>query len=113
MKMIRKMRMLCFIVCGILIGSTTSFANLSTLAGQYVDGKYYIEPGTVHVAPSGIFLNCEGDFIPVEMVCVDEFGVYVLGYDCMRMVTCSRCGKSYNADRYSDRCPHTGQKVQY
>jgi hypothetical protein len=107
-------KMICFFVVGLsMFLGTAAFAETAPFAGQCIDGKFYVEPGTVHVAPNGIFLNLEGNCVPVNYVAMDEYGVYVLGYDCMRMVTCPRCGRTYNADRYSDRCPHTGEKVQY
>jgi len=108
----KKAMSICLMGLGILLGAV-AFAETDLLAGQCIDGKLYVEPGTVHVAPNGIFLNLDGNFVPVNGVCIDEFGIYVLGYDCMRIVTCPQCKRKYNADRYSDRCPHTGQKVQY
>ena len=111
MQYLRKMKCFFFITFAMLV-STVSFANESApLAGQCIDGKLYVEPGTVHVAPNGIFFIEDGNFIPVEWVSIDEYGVYVLTYDCRRMVKCSDCGRVYNADVYSDRCPHTGMKV--
>jgi hypothetical protein len=99
--------------CAMLISTAAFASDAAPFAGQNIDGKLYVEPGTVYVAPNGIFLNIEGNFISVEGVCMDAYGVYAIGYDAMRMVTCPRCGRKYNADRYSDRCPHTGEKVQY
>lgn len=96
-----------------LLGAV-AFADTASLAGRCIDGKLYVEPGTVHVAPNGIFLNVEGNFVPVNEVCVDEGGIYVLGYDCVRMVQCTnpKCRMRYDADNQSSKCPH-GWKVQY
>jgi|GEM_PF-3868457 len=96
----------------ITLNTGLSASELAPLAGQCIDGKYYVEPGTVHVAPNGIFLNLSGIFVPVNGVCFDEGGIYVTGYDAVMMVTCSRCGKRYDADNQSSKCPH-GWRVQY
>jgi hypothetical protein len=91
-----------------------AFADTAALAGQCIDGKLYIEPGTVHVAPNGIFLNVGGNFVPVSAVCKDKDGIYVLGYECVRMVWCPNpdCLLMYDADNQSSKCPH-GWRVQY
>ncbi len=82
-----------------------AFANETLpLAGQCIDKKLYVEPGTVHVAPTGIFLNLEGNFVPVDAVCIDEHGVYVLGYNAVKMVKCHQCDNYYDADNQSSQC---------
>jgi hypothetical protein len=95
--------------------STGAFATeVAPFAGQCIDGKFYVEPGTVHVAQNGIFLNVERSFVPVNAVCMDEYGIYVLGYNAVRMVKCPKpdCGQWYDADNQSSKCPH-GWKVHY
>jgi phosphoribosylaminoimidazole (AIR) synthetase len=94
-------------------GARAFGSETAPLAGQCIDGKLYIEPGTVHVAPNGIFLNEEGSFIQVEAVCMDNSGVYVTGYNVVRWVQCPKpdCRKWYDADRQSSKCPH-GLKVK-
>lgn len=101
-----------FMGLSLLLG-TTALAITAPLADQYIDGKLYVEPGTVHVAPDGIFLHLEGNFVPVNAVCIDDGGIYVLGYEVKRMVYCSQCGRTYNADRFSSRCPHTAEWCHY
>lgn len=98
----------------LFLGTAALAETPAPFAGQYIDGKLYVEPGTVHVAPNGIFLSTEGNFIPVSGVCIDQGGIYVLGYDCVRMVRCPKpdCRRVYDADNQSSKCPH-GWKVQY
>ena len=68
-------KMMNFFLMGLsLLLGTSAFAETASLAGQCIDGKFYVEPGTVHVAPNGIFLNIEGHLVPVSGVCVDEGG---------------------------------------
>ena len=105
-------RLMSFFLTGLsmLLGTTSVFAE----AGQCIDGKLYVEPGTVHVAPNGIFGHVEGHFVPVNAVCMDEGGIYVLGYNCVRIVQCPnpKCLKRFDADNQSIKCPH-GWKVQH
>ena len=90
-----------------------AFANeTAPRAGKFTDGKFYVTPGTVHVGANGIFLNLEENFIPVNAVCMDEYGGYVLGYNAVYVVECPRCGVEYDADNQSSKCPH-GWKVHY
>lgn len=48
----------------------------TSLTGAYVE-KYYVEPGTVHVARDGIFLFIDGQVYPVHALAADENGVYI------------------------------------
>lgn len=98
------------ILCLPALLQTFIFAETASLAGQFIDGKYYVAPGTVHVGPENIYLNLEGNLYPIQAVCIDDYGVYVLGYEVRRETLCTRCGRVYDSERYSDRCPHTGQK---
>lgn len=104
---------ICLMGLSILLGAG-AFASTAPLAGQSIDAKLYVQPGTVHVAPNGIFLNVEGHFVPVTQVAIDADGIYVVGYDCVRMVQClnPKCLKRYDADNQSNICPH-GWKVEY
>jgi hypothetical protein len=93
----------CLMGLSMLLGSF-AFAETAPLAGQYIEGKLYVEPGTVHVAPNGIFINLEGNFISVDSVCIDGGGIYVTGYEAVRMVRCPKCGNEYDADNQSSVC---------
>lgn len=101
-------RILNFFALGLLLGSTAFAINAAPFAGQCIDGKFYVEPGTVYVAPNGIFLNLDGNYIPVGMVCSDEVGVYVLEYELgpENWILCTRCYTVYNADKCNRACPH-------
>lgn len=91
---------------------TTAFAEATPLVGEDTDDKFYVEPGTVHVAPNGIFLNLDGNFIPVSSVSADEEGIYVLGFD-VSTVCCSRCGLHYDANEYRAVCPHERKRNKW
>lgn len=110
----KKIMSACLMGLSIFFGSI-AFAETVSLAGQCIDGKLYVEPGTVHVAPNGIFLNLAGNFVPVNGVCVDEYGIYVLGYDAVRMMRGPKCNNYYDADNQSSQCNHGkhGWKCQY
>lgn len=86
----------CLLTCAIFFTSG-AFAEAGWVH-QNENGKFYVEPGTVHVGPKGIFLDLDGDFIPVSSVHMDAHGVYVVGYEAVRMIRCSRCNKRYDAD---------------
>ncbi len=85
-----------------------AFADTAVLSDQSIDGKFYVEPGTVYIAPDGIFLNVEDNFVPISGVCVDEGGIYVLGYGWATMVRCQnpKCRMIYDADTQQRKCPH-------
>jgi hypothetical protein len=100
----RKRRIFCLMASCMLFGAREFASEAAPFAGQCIDGKLYVEPGTVHVAPNGIFLNQEGSFVPVSAVCVDDYGIYVSGYNAVRMVRCPTCGNAYDADNQSSEC---------
>lgn len=100
-------------ICLMMFGMGVFAHELAPLAGQFVDDKYYVEPGTIHVAPNSIFLNLEGHFVPVESVSMDDCGVYCLLPNCSsksrRDWKCPRedCGTWNGAWRIRcQRCGH-------
>jgi hypothetical protein len=110
------MRRICLLILGLLMLFNMGFANSTTLSELCIEGKVYVDPSTVHIAHNGIFLNLDDSFIAVSAVCMDEHGIYVvMGYDCVRMVKCPKCGNMYDADNQSSVCNNGnhGWKCQY
>jgi hypothetical protein len=69
--------------------------------------KLYLESGTVQITPQGIFLDLNGDYMQIYSISQDEKGPFVIARsDQVSMVTCKRCGKNYDEDNQSNRCPH-------
>lgn len=55
----------------------SDYVNNTSCIGRVIEGKYYIYPGTVYVAPDGIFLNIDNDLVEISSVFSDKNGVYV------------------------------------
>ncbi len=72
---------------------------------QELDGRIYVSPGSVYVAPDAIYVNINGNFVSVEMVGVDERGIFVM-HEANRgdNAICARCGETYNRQK-GHRCP--------
>lgn len=66
--------------------------------------KFYVHPNSVHVNTHGIFVELEGNFIPVKVIGMDEGGMYAMSYN--KFITCPKCGKEYDPNFQSARCPH-------
>lgn len=65
--------------------------------------NYYVQPGSVYVAPDGIFFLIEGELVQVNVLCSDERGVFVPASEMSRrLVRCSFCGRYYNPERPQD-----------
>lgn len=93
-------------VC-MLFSIRASANETAPFAGQTIDGKFYVEPGTVHVGPSSIFLELEGNYVFVEAVYIDEYGVYVnlrSNPKCGHTIYCNRCGGCNRNNRCQYRC---------
>jgi hypothetical protein len=91
----------------ILFGVRVSANEAAPFAGQIIDGKFYVEPGTVHVGPCSIFLELDGNYVPVEAVYIDEYGVYVNlrpDPDCGHALYCNRCGGCNPKNTCRNRC---------
>lgn len=99
-----KKKSLALMVWALLLNIAAFTSEAAPFAGQTIDGKLYVEPGTVYVAPNGIFLNVEGNLIAVNSICMDQYGVHVPNYQAVRMVRCPECGNYYDADNQSSQC---------
>ncbi len=64
------------------------------------------------MAPDAIYVNIDGNFVPVNSVKIDENGVYVEGLQTGCMVHCARCGQTYDREKYTARCPHDKPKYR-
>lgn len=53
------------------------FTLTSAYASDQQLDRLYVEPGSIYVAPNGIFLIIEGELYGVTSIEVDESGVYV------------------------------------
>ena len=66
------------------------FNEASTIQ-KCVDNKVYLQPGHVQIANNGIFINIEGDLVPVDHLEMDAEGVYFEPQR-MRLEYCDTCG---------------------
>ena len=44
---------------------------------QEFDGKYYVSPASIFVAPDAIYINVDTQLVPVKGIAIDENGIYV------------------------------------
>lgn len=69
---------LCF--CSVL-GADLADERMAKLENKckehIVDGKFYVEPGSVYVGKEKILLNVEGQFFEVDGIARDEKGIYI------------------------------------
>jgi len=69
--------------------------------------RLYIDSAIVHIGNQGIFLNLHENVLPITGIAQDEKGVYVtVDSAAVNMTTCRRCGKDYDSDNQSSKCPH-------
>jgi hypothetical protein len=54
-----------------------TFFGMSTAYANFENNRLYVQPGSVYVAPNGIFLNIDGEFYGVTSLEVDENGIYI------------------------------------
>lgn len=106
MKAFRKYFVFLVIALGL---SAQCFAAQNTKAcydESQVCENYYIQPGSVYVAPGGIFVWIDGQLAQVSMLCSDEKGVFV-PYEEMgrQFVQCPNCRNWYNPDGPPHKCP--------
>lgn len=94
-----------------LLGCILSFQCFASSVSE-MDGKLYVTPGSVYVALDAIYVNLDGNFVPVNSVKVDENGVYVEGLETACMVYCAGCGRTYDREKYTVRCPHDKRKYR-
>ncbi len=72
--------------------SLSAAQNLSENENIYDGENYYVNPSMIYLAPNGIFLNFEGECIPITTVCSDANGIYVPSYEMnRRLVWCPIC----------------------
>ena len=73
--------------------SFAAFAFQNSIKEGICEGEnYYINPSMLYLAPNGIFLNFEGECIPITTICADDNGIYVPTYEMSRkLVWCSIC----------------------
>lgn len=88
--------------------NTIGFANSSSTGVEGSEEKLYIESGLVQIADQSIFLNLDEKVLPITGIAEDEKGIYVTlaPTTAVDIVTCRRCGKDYDADNQSKKCPH-------
>jgi len=82
--------------------------NNTSCIGRVIEGKYYIYPGTVYIAPNGIFLNIDNDLVAISSVFSDKNGVYVTMEELKSVGRTWICDVCYFDNpsylQYCDRC---------
>jgi hypothetical protein len=77
---------------------------------RIVDNKYYIEPGTIYVSQSQIFLNVSGCLVPINSLFCDEAGIYALVDELLESRAgndswiCDHCGTKNNGGSFCSLC---------
>lgn len=46
---------------------------------DFQNDKYYIAPGLIYISPKGIYININGNMVPVSKIEADNVGVYITG----------------------------------
>ena len=87
--------------------TATTFAEVASTPTSENDDRLYIESATVQIGNQGIFLNLQDKALPIAGIAQDEKGIYaIVNSAAVDMTTCRRCGKDYDADNQSSKCPH-------
>jgi hypothetical protein len=90
-----------------ILFTAMTFAEVTSTAIAENDDRLYIESATVHIGNQGVFLNLHEKVLPITGIAQDEKGVYVtVDRAAVDMMRCRRCGKDYDADNQSSKCPH-------
>lgn len=83
------------------------FAQSVNVNHENNEEKLYITSGNIQIVDEEFFLYSHGALIPIAKVDKDELGTYVLvNPDFVWEVKCNVCGKTYDRDNQSSRCPH-------
>lgn len=100
-----KMSSYMFAFCMVL--NTLLFAHSLPESVGETEEKLYLEFGDIQIVNRDIFLNIDGNLLPITTVSKDEKGTYVtVNPAAVDVVICSRCKKEYDADNQSSKCPH-------
>lgn len=90
----------CFIVVFLLVTcsflncfSTEPFAdeNSESSIQKIVENRVYLKPGSIQIAKNGIFINIDGELLPINHLEMDNEGVYFEPIR-MKMSSCETCG---------------------
>ncbi len=71
----RKLSSCLFALC--VLANYSLFAELSAGSVKEEGGKLYINEGNVCITTNGIFLDLDGQFLPISAVGKDEKGTYI------------------------------------
>lgn len=88
---------ICFFLlfsCSFLNGFSAEPApieNSGSSIQTIIDTKVYLKPGTIQIAKNGIFINVEGELVPIDHLEMDNEGVY-FELQRMKMELCEKCG---------------------
>jgi len=69
-----------FLLCaiaGTVIQAECYDSGISFSSGTLYKDKFYLNPGSLSMDKSGLYVNIEGNFCPVKQVLTDGRGVYV------------------------------------
>jgi hypothetical protein len=98
---------LSFMTTFCMLFTAMAFAEATSTSIAENDDRLYIESAIVHIGNQGIFLNLHEKVLPITGIAQDEKGVYAtVDSAAVDMTTCRRCGKDYDADNQSKKCPH-------
>lgn len=65
--------------------------NLGSSIHKIMENKVYLNPGYVQIAKNGIFIDVEGELLPIDHLEVDQDGVYFEPHR-MKVESCETCG---------------------
>jgi hypothetical protein len=79
---------------------------------KIIENRVYLEPGTVYISPNQIFLNLNGQLLPIETLSTDEGGIFVTVEGVLNATRknneawkCRRCGRINSIeDKWCETC---------
>lgn len=84
-----------------------TFLGLSCVFAQAENqNRIYLDSGNVQITKDGIYLDLGEGFLAISSAGQDQNGSYVVPTDGVSMTTCRKCGKEYDEDNQSRKCPH-------
>jgi hypothetical protein len=79
-------------------------ATLGFAANSNLSDNYYVQPGSIYIAPNGIYASIDEMLIQINTLCADERGIFVPYSEIAgRLEKCPFCQRWYDPD---SKVPH-------
>lgn len=80
-----------------------SAVQLLSASGQCE--KFYIQPEDIRLESDKIYVELDGECLPVSVISKDGLGLYAIRSG-VHVIICSECHSSVDLDNQSPVCPH-------